>query len=226
MVGNTIQASESAIHACLTEPPALGIACGPGLDHILMAGTPVPGAADFALLDTNGAKVLVWRSCAIAADRTAMAIGADVQALIGLEFAEAYSCATMPLDVMIVRDHVNWMGFSPLMSSYGHQSGEVFVDMSQAYDERWAASLEARLIQEGVAVQSGLYIARVEAADAVEACGAENVSRAFGAGVAPEAILAAQAGIPYAALAVNKDISEENKRKAIESVLATAHPGE
>ncbi len=61
-------------------------------------------------------------------------------------------------DLMIISDHINFMGGNPLMGPNDPALGPRFSDMSQAYDPVLIALAERAAASEGIAVRKGIYV--------------------------------------------------------------------
>jgi purine-nucleoside phosphorylase len=62
-------------------------------------------------------------------------------------------------DLMLVTDHLNLMGTSPLLGPNDDRMGPRFPDMSRAYDERLGGALLAVARKAGIPVREGIYAA-------------------------------------------------------------------
>jgi len=60
-------------------------------------------------------------------------------------------------DLMIIADHINFMGSNPLMGPNDPDLGPRFPDMSQAYDPDLIALAERAALAEGIAIRKGVY---------------------------------------------------------------------
>ena len=60
-------------------------------------------------------------------------------------------------DLMIITDHINFMGSNPLMGPNDPDLGPRFPDMSQAYDPDLIALAERAALAEGIAIRKGVY---------------------------------------------------------------------
>lgn len=60
-------------------------------------------------------------------------------------------------DLMIIADHINFMGSNPLMGPNDPDLGPRFPDMSQAYDSDLIALAERAALAEGIAIRKGVY---------------------------------------------------------------------
>ena len=119
-------------------------------------------------------------------------------------------------DVMLVSDHINGLGDNPLIGPHDPQPGTRFVDMSGVYAAslmRHAANRAATL---GLTVTQGVYCSTKANVDAPVA--------ASGLGIVPEAILAAQAGVPIVGLVTPPGMAgdEESNSRTIRLLLGLA----
>ena len=108
-----------------------------------------------------------------------------------------------PGTVMVIDDHINLMGFNPLIGPNHPFWGPRFPDMSRVYDANYRASLDAAAGRAGTTVAHGVYAAvsgpSYETPAEIEAfrrLGADAV----GMSTVPEAILAHAAGLRVAGL--------------------------
>jgi len=102
--------------------------------------------------------------------------------------------------VMLITDHINFTGVSPLFNETGN---ERFVDLSEAYDKNIASQLKDIASQKGIKLHEGTYIwfsgphfetpAEIKMARLL---GADSV----GMSTVPEVIIARQAGMRVCAL--------------------------
>lgn len=61
-------------------------------------------------------------------------------------------------DLMLIADHINFMGSNPLMGPNEDDLGPRFPDMSQPYDPALAALAEAAALEMGIPLRKGVYI--------------------------------------------------------------------
>jgi purine-nucleoside phosphorylase len=64
-----------------------------------------------------------------------------------------------PGELMVIEDHINYMGGHPLIGPNDDQLGPRFYDMSEAYDPRLREIAERACGKAGVPVRRGVYIA-------------------------------------------------------------------
>ena len=89
------------------------------------------------------------------ADTTAMVrllCGAGIRRLVLTNAAGAINPAFSPGDWMLIRDHINLTGASPV-------GGAQFVDMTDAYDSRLRATWKSAAANQGMTLHEGVYAA-------------------------------------------------------------------
>ena len=64
-----------------------------------------------------------------------------------------------PGELMVIEDHINYMGMNPLMGPNDDTLGLRFFDLSEAYDPDLREIAEAACVAAGVVVRKGVYIA-------------------------------------------------------------------
>jgi purine-nucleoside phosphorylase len=121
-----------------------------------------------------------------------------VRKLILTNAAGAVNQRFAPGDLMLITDHLNLMGVSPIISEYVEETGVRFADMSKAYTPELIARAETTAQELGVMLRKGVYamflgpqfetpaeirMARLLGADAV------------GMSTVPEAIAASHCGM-------------------------------
>lgn len=132
-----------------------------------------------------------------------------------------------PGDLMVIRDHLNLTGHSPLAGENHPELGPRFPDLSQAYDARERELLLAVAAQEGIAVHEGVYAGILGPNYLTKAelrmlilMGAD----ALGMSSVPEVMAAAHCGLKVAAISCITDmaIPEQLVPPTHEQVLQTA----
>jgi purine-nucleoside phosphorylase len=81
-----------------------------------------------------------------------------VESLVLTNAAGAIRESFRPGDLMVVDDHINFMGASPLAGPNDPRLGERFPDMSEAYDPALRVLAREACSQAGGKAQSGVYI--------------------------------------------------------------------
>jgi purine-nucleoside phosphorylase len=103
-----------------------------------------------------------------------------------------------PGDLMVIRDHINFMGGDPLIGPQDERLGERFVDMSDAYDARLRERAAQACRDAGITVHDGVYIAfagpSFETPAEIELCRRVGAD-AVGMSTVPEVIAARQMGL-------------------------------
>jgi purine-nucleoside phosphorylase len=130
-------------------------------------------------------------------------------------------------DVMIVRDHINFMGDNPLRGVADPRLGDRFPDMSDPYDKRLAALAEESASEAGFTVRSGVYAA--VSGPSIETRAETRMLRLLGAdavgmSTVPEVIVGCQVGFKILVLAAitNVNIPAEMEPVSIEKVIQNA----
>ncbi len=107
-----------------------------------------------------------------------------------------------PGSVMLITDHINFTGVSPL---FGETGNDRFVDLTGAYDADLAGRLRDAARRERIALPEGVYMwfsgPHYETAAEVRAARMLGAN-AVGMSTVPEVILARQAGLRVAALSI------------------------
>lgn len=80
-----------------------------------------------------------------------------VETLILTNAAGAVNTRFSPGDLMLITDHLNLMGVSPITSEYAAALGRRFVDVSRAYDTALIAKAQTVAQELGILVHKGVY---------------------------------------------------------------------
>lgn len=122
-------------------------------------------------------------------------------------------------DLMLLTDHINLQGGSPLAFKNVAQFGERFADMSQPYDLRMCNQLEQLATKHGIRLQKGVYAAVVGPQLETKAeyrmlkiLGADAV----GMSTVPEVIVANHLGLPVVAVSVLTDECDPDNLKPVD----------
>jgi len=103
-----------------------------------------------------------------------------------------------PGDLMLITDHINFMGINPLLGPNESAFGERFPDMSSVYDSAWIADAEAAAEEAGLSIKKGILAA--VSGPSYETPAETRMLGRLGAdavcmSTVPEAVTAAQMGI-------------------------------
>lgn len=103
-----------------------------------------------------------------------------------------------PGDLMLITDHINWMGENPLVGPHQPLWGPRFPDQSNVYPPKAREQLKQAARQSQVALREGVYLATrgpvYETPAEVRACRSAGAD-AVGMSTVPEAMLASAAGL-------------------------------
>lgn len=174
----------AAIRGRAARVPAVGIILGSGLgalaDHVAIdASIPyreIPGFLDVGVeghagrlligtLDGQAVAVLCGRvhfyegfsmAQVVFPVRVLHALGA--RTLIVSNAAGGLNKTFHAGDLMLITDHINFMGTNPLIGPNEAEVGPRFPDMSQAYDPALAAIAEAAAMRLGIPLRKGIYL--------------------------------------------------------------------
>ncbi len=80
-----------------------------------------------------------------------------VETLILTNAAGAVNTRFSPGDLMLITDHLNLMGVSPITGEYAAAIGQRFVDLSRAYDPALIERAQSVAQELGVMVRTGVY---------------------------------------------------------------------
>jgi purine-nucleoside phosphorylase len=134
-------------------------------------------------------------------------------------------------DVMIVTDHINFMGDNPLRGVSDPRLGERFPDMSNPYDKQLAAFAEESASEAGFTARSGVYAS--VSGPSIETRAETRMLRLLGAdavgmSTVPEVIVGCQVGFKILVLAAitNVNIPDEMEPVSIEKVIENAQLAE
>jgi len=82
-----------------------------------------------------------------------------VKILVMTNAAGSVNVSYKPGELMIITDHINYMGINPLIGHNDERFGQRFFDMSDAYDPRLQEVAERACAKVGMTVRRGVYIA-------------------------------------------------------------------
>ena len=134
-------------------------------------------------------------------------------------------------DLMLIDDHINLLGGSPLACKNVSEFGERFVDMSAPYDAEMSAILEKLALQKGITLRKGVYAAVI--GPQLETRAEYRMLKTIGAdaigmSTIPEVIVANQIRLPVVAVSVLTDECDPDDLKPIniQEILAIADEAE
>lgn len=121
-----------------------------------------------------------------------------VETVILTNAAGGVNPAFNPSDLMIITDHINFMGVNPLIGANDDSMGLRFPDMSEVYTSEYVELVKKVGERIGVDLQEGVYMALT--GPSYETPAEVNMARVLGAdavgmSTVPEAIVAAWAGM-------------------------------
>lgn len=121
-------------------------------------------------------------------------------------------------DIMLIEDHINLQGGSPLAFRNVSEFGNRFVDMSEPYDVDMCKKIHAIATKEGVSIQRGVYASVVGPQLETKAeyrmlkiLGADAV----GMSTVPEVIVANHLRLPVVAVSVMTDECDPDNLEAV-----------
>lgn len=121
-----------------------------------------------------------------------------IETLIITNAAGGVNPAFNPSDLMVITDHINYMGVNPLIGSNDDSMGERFPDMSEVYSSEYINLVKKVGRKLGIDLQEGVYMAL--SGPSYETPAEVRMARIIGAdavgmSTVPEAITASWAGI-------------------------------
>ncbi len=132
-----------------------------------------------------------------------------------------------PGDLMLISDHINLLGDSPLIGPNDDTLGPRFPDMSACYDEALRAHARTVAMQQGIVLREGVYIA-VQGPN-LETRAEYRMLRAMGADVVgmstvPEVIVAVHGGMRVLGISLITDqcLPDALEPATLDKILATA----
>jgi len=162
-----------------------------------------------------------------------VAFGARVLCALGVKLllvtnaAGGVNPSLAPGDLVRITDHLNLSGLNPLVGDNDDKLGPRFPDLSEAYDPRLGALLEAAAAALGMPLRAGVYACML--GPSYETPAEIRMLRALGADVVgmstvPEVVAARHMGVPVAGVSVVTNLAAGLARKALshEEVAQTA----
>lgn len=136
-----------------------------------------------------------------------------------------------PGDLMLISDHINMLGDSPLIGPHDESLGARFPDMSAPYDAGLRELARAVALENRITLREGVYVA--VAGPSLETRAEYRMLRALGADVVgmstvPETIVAVQAGMRVLGISIITDqcLPDALEPVSIERIIATASGAE
>ncbi len=134
-------------------------------------------------------------------------------------------------DIMLIEDHINLLGDSPLVGPNDDRLGERFPDMCFAYDRKLLELAQRVALDEKIAVQQGVYVA--VAGPNLETRAEYRFLRMIGADVVgmstvPEVIVGVHGGMRNLGLSVVTDmcLADSLAPVSLPEIIATANAAE
>lgn len=134
-------------------------------------------------------------------------------------------------DLMLISDHINLLGDSPLVGANDDRLGPRFPDMSAPYDAALRLMARAAAAERGITLREGVYVA--VAGPNLETRAEYRFLRAIGADVVgmstvPETIVAVHAGMRVLGVSIITDmcIPDELEPATVERIIAVANAAE
>jgi len=128
-----------------------------------------------------------------------------------------------PGQLMLIRDHINWMGVNPLTGWRMEDGSPAFVDLSHVYDARLREAAAEAADAAGVPVTDGVYAAAAGPSyetPAEVAALAGMGARAVGMSTVPEAVAAAALGLRVLGISLITNLA--GREATHQQVLAAA----
>ena len=124
--------------------------------------------------------------------------GHSIQTIILTNAAGGVNPNFRPSDLMVITDHINFMGTNPLIGKNDDSMGSRFPDESEIYTHRLVDLVEKVGLSNGIDLQEGVYMALT--GPSYETPAEVRMAKALGAdavgmSTVPEAIVAAWAGM-------------------------------
>jgi purine-nucleoside phosphorylase len=130
-------------------------------------------------------------------------------------------------DLVIIEDHINLLPDNPLRGSNAAEFGNRFADMSCPYDKKLRQLLAIAFTKQDIAVKEGIYVAVM--GPNLESRAEYRWLRSIGADMVgmstvPEVIVAAQLGLPCAAVSVITDECDPDNLQPVDisAIIAVA----
>jgi purine-nucleoside phosphorylase len=136
-----------------------------------------------------------------------------------------------PGDLMLIADHINFLGDNPLIGPNDDRLGPRFPDMSAPYDAALRAIVRAVALAQGIPLHEGVYVAVT--GPSLETRAEYRMLRALGADVVgmstvPEVIAAVHVGMRVLGLSIITDqcLPDALEPATVERIIAVARSAE
>ena len=253
-VAEQVQETQRVIQSRVTERPRIGVILGTGLSKLLDEVTD-PNAIPYASLPhmpkptspTHRGRLVFGKIAGkpvvimdgrfhlyegYTAREVAYPIwvmkGLGVEILLVSNVAGGLNPEFQTGELMLVTDHINLLGTSPLVGPNDDHLGPRFPDMSQPYDPQLISLAEQVASEEHLALRRGVYVAML--GPQLETKAEYRWLRAIGAdavgmSTVPEVIAARHSGLRVLAISIISDlcIPETLKPLTIEEVIEVAN---
>lgn len=135
--------------------------------------------------------------------RTMVRLG--IKTLVLTNAAGGVNTSFVPGDLMVIADHINYMGVNPLIGENDDSFGPRFCDMSNVYTKSLRDVIQKVAGEQGIDIKSGVYMAFT--GPSFETPAEIRMARALGAdavgmSTVPEAIVASHCGLKLAAISM------------------------
>lgn len=160
-----------------------------------------------------------------------LALPARILCRLGIRYLLATNAAggvrddLKPGNLMLLTDHINNMNLNPLIGAHHDSWGSRFVDMTNAYDPDLAHQTRLAAEKVGVGLKEGVYFANrgpvYETRAEVRMIGYLG-GDAVGMSTVPEAIIAAQMGVPFGAISLITNSYASDTEVSHEEVMEVA----
>jgi len=161
--------------------------------------------------------------------RVMRALGAEV--LVAFNAAGGLNPQFRAGDLMVIEDHINFMGDNPLIGPNDETLGPRFPDMSEPYTKEFIDLAETVALEKGIKLQKGVYLACP--GPCLETRAEYRMMRGMGADVVgmstvPEVVVAVHGGMKVLAFSVITDecFPDALEPVKIEKIIAAASGAE
>jgi len=256
-VRETVEQAASVVRRAFIAPPEVAIVLGTGLgrlaaeieNQVVVEYADIPGFP-LSTVESHAGRLL----CGTLAGKTVVAMQGRFHRYEGYSLAQvtfpirvlrelgasvlmvSNACGGMhPLwstgDLMVIADHINLLGDSPLIGPNDDRLGPRFPDLSAAYDSGLRALARDVAREKGITLREGVYVA--VAGPNLETRAEYRFLRMIGADVVgmstvPEVLVAVHAGMRVLGLSIITDmcLPDALEPATVERILAAANASE